>query len=273
MRRDWMRQRIGPPSPVSKPPTFSSFSNVSAVLDQLITGLRSILREDLVGVYLYGSLITGDFLPSVSDIDLVVVLKEALNQARFEELHQLHQEVTGRRPEWDDRLELAYIAQSALRTFRSQSSIIGIISPGEPFHLVSAGDDWLISWYPLRENGVALFGPPVQSLVEPIAVEDYLRAVHEHITSYRALVAETSDRQFLSYIVLTVARGLYTLHHGMPTSKIKAAAWARQRNPQWSDLLEIALALRADASHEAPSTPQLRADVEAFVAFMLSTAM
>ncbi|MCY3834724.1 MAG: DUF4111 domain-containing protein [Chloroflexi bacterium] len=254
-------------------PDCKASSQVCAVLAQLTAGLRSILGEQLIGIYLYGSLITGDFLPSVSDIDLVVVLKEALNQARFEKLHQLHENVTRRRPEWEDRLELAYIAQSALRTFRSQTSIIGIISPGEPFHLISAGADWLISWYALRENGFALFGPPVQSLFAPIAAADYLRAVHEHINGYRRLAAETSNRQFLSYIVLTVARGHYTLQHGEPTSKIKAAAWAGERYPQWSALLEIALALRADAGHEAPATAQLRIDVEAFVAFVLAEAL
>ena len=254
-------------------PDFSVYNEVCAVLDQLTAGLQLILREQLIGVYLYGSLITGDYLPSVSDIDLVVVLKEALNQARFEELQQLHQNVTRRRPEWEDRLELAYIAGSALKTFRKQTSVIGIISPGEPFHLVSAGADWLISWHALRENGHALVGPPVQSLFAPIAAADYLRAVHEHINGYRALAAGATDRRFLSYIALTVARGHYTLQHGEPTSKIKAAAWAGERYPQWSTLLEIALALRADAGHEAPVTAELRIDVEAFVEFMLSEAL
>ena len=52
---------------------------------------------------------------------------------------------------------------TALRTFRSQSSTIGIISPGEPFHLLEAGSDWLISWYALRKDGLALLtGPPIR---------------------------------------------------------------------------------------------------------------
>ncbi|MCY3978343.1 MAG: nucleotidyltransferase domain-containing protein [Chloroflexi bacterium] len=121
--------------------------NVGAILDQLTAGLRSILRQRLVGVYLYGSLITGDFDPGISDIDLVVVIAEELDEASFKALHQLHQQVVERYPDWDDRLELAYISRLALRAFRRQHSTIGIISPGEPFHLLRAGEDWLSSWF------------------------------------------------------------------------------------------------------------------------------
>ena len=125
----------------------------------------------MVGIYLYGSLISGDFDITVSDIDLVVVLQSALDQRQFRQLQQMHSRVVDDQPQWRDRLELAYISRRALQTFRRATSTIGIISPGEPFHLVEAGDDWLISWYDLRLNGIALQGPPIESLIDAIPEE------------------------------------------------------------------------------------------------------
>lgn len=250
--------------------SFSIHHTVTPILPQLTAGLRSILRDNLVGIYLYGSLITGDFAPGISDIDLVVVMTEELDQARFKALHSLHQSVVERQPEWHDRLELAYISAAALRTFRSQSSTIGIISPGEPFHLLEAGSDWLISWYTLRKDGLALVGPPIKALIDDIPADDYLRAVAEHIRHYRESVKKPHNKQALSYIVLTVARGLYTLAHRQAPSKVKAAAWAKQRYPQWAKLIERALSWRANPQSDSLSPDEIRPEVSDYVNDMLS---
>lgn len=249
---------------------FSIDDTVNPILAQLTTGLKSILREELIGIYLYGSLITGDFAPGISDIDLVVVMTAGLDSTKFDALHRLHQSVVERQPEWHDRLELAYISGIALRTFRRQSSTIGIISPGEPFHLLEAGDDWLISWYKLRNDGLAVAGPPIISLIDDIPHQAYLRAVAEHICHYRESVKKPHNKQALSYIVLTVARGLYTLAFRRAPSKFTAAAWAQQRYPLWAELIERSLAWRADPQSDSLAPEQIRPQVAAYVHDMLS---
>lgn len=254
------------PAPVSS----QAFPEVAPILALLLKGLENVLGQRLVGVYLYGSLITGDFDPARSDIDLVVVLASELDDEVFTALHQLHTSVVERHPLWDDRLELAYISAAALRSFRARSSEIGIISPGEPFHRVQAGSDWLISWYALRADGIALQGPPIQTLLDPITDEEYLLAVRQHIERYRASVKKPHDKPALAYIVLTVARGLYTLRQGEPTSKTKAAAWARQRYPQWSALLDLAAAWRANPSCDSLTAAEVRPLVARYVEDMLA---
>ncbi len=245
---------------------------ITRILSQLIEGLNDILREQLVGVYLYGSLITGDFEFKVSDIDLVVALTDSLDDRLFAALHLLHTEVAQNFPDWDNRLELAYISQPALQTFRTRTSAIGIISPGEPFHLIQAGSDWLISWYALRETGIALQGPPIRTLIKPIAEDDWLESVREHVCHYRESVKKPHGSAALSYIVLTAARGLYTLEHRHAVSKIKAAEWALQAMPKWAHLIELALHYRQDPPADALSSEQLRPDVEAYVIDLLSMA-
>ena len=238
---------------------------VRDIIDRLIDELKGILTPDLVGIYLYGSLISGGFEIAISDIDLVVVLKAELDDVQFQALHRMHAGIVRDHPVWRDRLELAYISQRALKTFRDTESSIGIISPGEPFHIIQAGEDWLISWYALRQTGIALHGPPVATLIDPIPTAAWLKAVREHIRHFRESVKKPHNKQALSYIVLTVARGLYTLEHERDASKVAAANWLAASAPQWADLIQRALRYRRDPAADGLNAEELRPQVEAFV--------
>lgn len=245
-------------------------SGIAQVLNSLVAGLSGVLQDNLVGIYLYGSLVTEDFDAHVSDLDLVVATNRGLDDASFHSLNALHQQVILSYPEWDDRLELAYVSLEALKTFRSKQSRIAIISPGEPFHQLDAGYDWLISWYMLRETGIALRGPGIASLIDPIEPAHYIEAVQSHIEAYRNSVKSADSKSSLSYIVLTVARGLYTVLHGRPTSKAKAAAWAARAFPKWARLINQALRWRVNPQSDDLSVDELRPCVAAFVNELLA---
>lgn len=241
---------------------------VALLLEEICAGLRGILREGLLGIYVYGSLVTGDFDSGISDVDLVAVLISELDDARFAALQRLHERILGRHPQWENRIEIAYISSGGLRDFRQRSSSIGIISPGEPFHRVRAGRDWLISWRALREDGIALHGSDITTWLAPIGRTEYLQAVRAHIEGYRSLVQHTQSAAGLSYIVLTVARGVYTLQHGEPISKRKAATWAARTYQQWAALLGQALAWRAHPS--AGDAAAVQPQVARYVDYMLA---
>ena len=236
----------------------ADFPPVERILERIVAGLNDILGERLLGIYVYGSLVDGGFDAGVSDIDLVVALTHAVDDALFGALHGWQTALVTPNPEWRDRLELVYISADGLRNFRRRSSRIAVISPGEPFHILEAGEDWLISWYPLRETGLALQGPAVEALIEPIPLSDYLAALREHVKPYPALAATTPSKSWLSYIVLTVARALYTIRHGCATSKVEAANWAMRRYPRWARLLQDALRWRKDVACDDLTADQIR---------------
>src|SRR5450432_2948727 len=52
--------------------------NISALLTQIVDKFRRLLRENLIGIYLHGSLAMGGFNPQTSDIDFIVVVNEKL---------------------------------------------------------------------------------------------------------------------------------------------------------------------------------------------------
>src|SRR4029079_8787631 len=51
---------------------------VEATLSALAREIEAILGPELVGIYLYGSLASGDFSPETSDIDFLVVTRNLL---------------------------------------------------------------------------------------------------------------------------------------------------------------------------------------------------
>jgi hypothetical protein len=110
-------------------------------------------------------LATGDFDSGVSDIDLIAVLTDSPSERLATRLSQMHAQLSQANPEWEDRIEVIYISRLGLANCRTDTTRIAVISPGEPFHVVEAGRDWILNWYPARENGVRLLGPPIDSLI------------------------------------------------------------------------------------------------------------
>ena len=115
---------------------------VGAALPRAILGLLARLTEgqdralgaDPLGSYVFGSVVTGDFDPGISDVDTVVVLRSDPTEAQLAALERLHHDIDEEMSEWNDRIEVVYLSSRALSTFRTESSPAARISPGEPFH-------------------------------------------------------------------------------------------------------------------------------------------
>ena len=89
---------------------------VDEILAALIPGVQSALADNLVGVYLRGSLATGDFIDT-SDIDFVVATERPVSDAEAEALIALHARLAALPNPYADRLEGAYIDRASLRRF------------------------------------------------------------------------------------------------------------------------------------------------------------
>ena len=218
-------------------------ADIDRLLESLLSHTRNIFQERLVGFYLYGSLTTGDFDSDSSDIDLLAVTSSQITAPEFDALRAMHREFARDNPEWDDRIDVVYLPVTALRTFRSEKSPI-VISPGESFH-VREGEaliDWLQNWYVIRESGLALFGPPPKAIIPPITREEFAEAVRRYAAEVSERVKHEMDRKGQAYTILTMCRALHVLRTGKQASKRQAALWAQQELPEWSRLIQDALA-------------------------------
>ncbi|HUT21521.1 MAG TPA: aminoglycoside adenylyltransferase domain-containing protein, partial [Anaerolineae bacterium] len=245
------------------------YPDVDKLLDDLLHRIRQILDAKLVGLYLYGSLVTGDFCRGVSDFDLLAATGTDIDQTEFDRLRELHLAFVSDHPEWDNRVEIAYLSVAGLRTFKTQESVMAVISPGEPFHFKPAGKEWLINWWLVRERGRTLYGLHPESLIGPISGQEFLGSVREHAQHWREWVEESRSRKGQSYARLTLCRALYAAVHGEQASKKRAARWVQDRFPEQAGLIEQALEWREAEDDSGVDHEATYPETECFVRFMI----
>jgi hypothetical protein len=110
------------------------------------------------------------------------------------------------------------------------------------------GRERLIGYYLVREHGIALFGPPPDTLIDDISREEFREAVRADLAGWRQPLTSSATRGPQRYAVLTLCRGLYALRHGGVTSKKQAALWAQRELAEWATVIGRALVSANDDS-------------------------
>jgi predicted nucleotidyltransferase len=218
---------------------------VKEFLRRLVNEQEDVLGEDFVGSYVFGSVATGDFEADISDVDTASVLRADPTPDQLTALGRLHDEILEDLPEWEDRVEVVYVSSRTLAMFRTASWPAARISPGEPFHAITVDRAWLIDWYQLREVGVALRGPSIDSLVPEITHGEYVEGVRRHLLTWRDSLDDLGSQSDQAYAILTMCRGLRTVRTGEHVSKREAARWASDMMPDHAELIRDALEWRA----------------------------
>jgi predicted nucleotidyltransferase len=250
------------------PMQITPYLDVNELLDHLLSQMQRILGKKLVGLYLYGSLVSGDFDDN-SDVDLLAVTSSDIDEWEFCDLQEMQNEWVAQNEKWDDRIEIAYLSATALQTFRSHTSQIAIVSPGEPFHVKQAGCEWLVNWYMVREQGLVLFGPSPTTLIAPISKEEFIQTVQEHTQAWGEWIHHMHGQKSQAYAILTLCRALYACHHGEQASKKQAAYWTAQELPHWSSLVQKALLWREMQQEEDVDRDATFPETLRFVQFVI----
>ena len=86
--------------------------------EELVARIRDAIREAagsaLAGLYLFGSLVVGDFDVDVSDIDLIAVLTSDPSDELVAQLGRMHDALASENPGWAGRIEVIYVSAAAL---------------------------------------------------------------------------------------------------------------------------------------------------------------
>ncbi len=223
--------------------TSADEAEIRRVLAELRDGVRSALGENLIAIYVNGSLTMGDFEPASSDLDFLVVVREAPVAEQIGRLEALHRRLAAESP-WGARLEGEYAAQRQLRPSGIEGPAITVEPEGrltpDVQNMFTAENVMA-----MRGHGLVLYGPPPASVLPPVdraTLEAALRAyLGELLAPPRP--DELSPGSLASR-VLNVARCLYGLETGRPCSKVEAARWLGGREPAVRPVLEAALAVR-----------------------------
>lgn len=134
--------------------------------------------------------------------------------------------------------------------------------------MTEAGRDWLLNWYVVRAEGIALFGPPAEALIAPITWEEYAGCVRDYAVEVADRMKDVPDRKGQAYAILTMCRALHLRRTSEKGSKKQAALWAQEELPEWSSLIQSALAWRAAGREQQVDHATTRDETIRFVSFL-----
>jgi hypothetical protein len=190
--------------------------DVREVLDEFAD--RPSGTVPVVGLYVGGSIATGDSRPATSDVDLVAVTERAVGAGDARSLRRLHMQLIADRPtarllgcvyvprSQVDDLGTAHVTWSHQRMFR------------RPLSGVARAE--------LLAHGLVLIGPPVDAVLPGIDAAQLRAAVLAELTGYwtRALGWRSLWLRdgYVDLALLTMARAHATLTEGSLITKSEA---------------------------------------------------
>ena len=232
--------------------SIAATTNPQPLLDDLTAAIRTALGANLLGLYLWGSYVLGDFDPRVSDLDLIAVLAKDPDEPQFDALRTMHDRLAKKYLPWAGRIEVAYATVATLDEPAAGGEIVRI-SPGEALNRRHSDERWQIDWYVARERGTALYGPLLASLLAPISRAQFVTSVRANIAQQGNWLEHLHGRAGQAYAILLMCRALRATLHGDQLSKPAAGRWAQTELPEWADLIDRAIAWREAAEQEPPA--------------------
>lgn len=224
---------------------YTKYKDVNDVLNALTEKILRILGENLVGIYLTGSLSYGDFNPENSDIDLITILNNPLSSEQLETLKSMHLHIEKTNEKWAKRIECSYVPRDMLQNIYPPKVPRPYIGEGTFYPEAPYGNEWTINQYLLYKYGIPLVGPDFKTLLKPIDIEDVREACIRDL--FEEWEPKINDREWLnnshyqSYIVLNLCRILYTVSCHATSTKKASAAWVkREFGSPWKDLIQTA---------------------------------
>jgi hypothetical protein len=219
---------------------------VNDLIAILLEAVQAVLGDQFIGMYLDGSLTSGDF-DAASDIDFIVVTQEDVAGDLFLRLQAMHDRIAALDTPWAIQLEGSYVSQPAIRRYDPAHAMHPNIERGlgERLKMVNHDETWAVHRHILHERGITLLGPDLREMIDPVTEEELKRAMLKLLNGWAKNILENpevlSGRGYQSYAVLSMCRIQYTLQTGSVASKPAAAAWAKENLAErWTPLIERA---------------------------------
>jgi hypothetical protein len=198
-------------------------------------------------LWVAGSLATGDYVPGVSDLDLVAVTEGGVDDERVATLTDLHREIDAGIARGAD-LGCVYVARSRLADPAAKHPTW---THGRLVDRILSG----ITRAELARQGYAALGRPPAEVLPAVSDDDVRRAARHEVTGYWAW-ASRRPHYWLSPVIAdlgltSMARGRHALATGRLLTKSEAIDAAHA--PPW-----LRDQLRARRRGETVSSPRLR---------------
>ncbi len=225
---------------------YTPYKDVNEILNSLLDGAKKLLGSQFIGMYLYGSLASGDFDPTSSDIDFVIVTEDVLQDETISKLKTMHKQIWSSGLKWALKLEGSYVPKDLIRRHDPNGHPCPTVNEGN-FYVDQRGSDWIIQRHVIREDGIVLDGPDPKLLIDFISPDEVRESVLGVLDEWWFPMLDNpiwlSDRggEYHAYTVITMCRSLHAVQHGTIVSKPVAAKWAQIEFGEWSSLIQKSL--------------------------------
>ena len=216
------------------------------ILIKLVHRSEAILKDNLVGIYLHGSAVMGCFNPDKSDLDLIIVVNEAIPDNAKREIMDTVVELNAVGP--GKGIEMSVVRRSVCNPFvyptpfELHFSVAHLDwyrnNPCEYIQKMKGTDKDLAAHFTIITNrGGCLCGEPVENVFATVPKEDYMDSIQDDIADAIENIADNT-----MYLVLNLARVLAYKRQELILSKKEGGEWALKNIPrEYGELINTAL--------------------------------
>ncbi len=235
-------------------------ASIKAQVEQLISGVRELLDDNLLGIYLHGSLALGCFSPGQSDIDVLVVTYQSMAEDTKRCIGPLLLRLSGS----PAPIEISFLREADVQPWQYptlfdlhysemwREHVARDLESGSwpAWRAPQRGDPDLAAHITVtRQRGVCLYGAPISSVFPTVPRVDYIDSVLKDVDEALSAIHKNPV-----YAVLNACRTLAFLHDGCVLSKDEGGVWALQHVP--TELHEVVMMALAQRSGTGEATWQ-----------------
>lgn len=206
--------------------------------------IHDVFNPDTCSLYLHGSIAMDAFVEASSDIDIVVVTQELVDDQTKNKLLEVHEGLLESYA-WAKRLEVSYLNIEAIQSKAIPVNDRLYYNEGI-LQWAGYGQEWYFEKRIIIDHGILLTGPDVYASVEKVNGDDLLLASRKLLAKDWTDFFEgnkTEDDEYIVYGTLTMCRLLFTLHHKETQTKAFSAGWVKDHIAYGDhDLIDGALA-------------------------------
>jgi streptomycin 3"-adenylyltransferase len=245
--------------------------SVRRVLREILSAVQSIIQDNLIGLYLHGSLAMDCYNPRSSDIDIIIVARERLLEEQRKGVIEYLKGVCSK----GRRIELSIVCEDAIRNPRYPMIV--------DLHFEYWGDifenerdkEILSNLYTTKERGFCVWGTPTSEVFSEIPARYHLRSVTEDIQHTRKHIHEKPERigyDVTVYWILGSCRILAFIREEKVLSKLEGGHWGTANLPKKYRKL-IGQALSSYQGMKKHGQNWKHEELEAFADYMTNTIL
>lgn len=191
--------------------------------------IATILETCSPSIYLYGSVVLGDFKLGWSDIDILVLTQDSISEKQVEQLLHLRKAMLTTDPSnpYYRSFEGGMLSLNAFLT-GTPDCVVYWGTSGERIATRYNFDSFSMSQ--LLDSSILLYGNDIREQLTRPTYSDLKADVRHHYETIRQY-AQNTGRSLYSYgWLLDISRCIYTLRTGNIIAKTAAGVWALQEN-------------------------------------------